>query len=77
MKISAQSTLLFYGHKRNYVSACVIKPYDILKVKNTLVMFVYNITEYTIYGLEYTILFGLCITPLFGREGAGIVIPFM
>ena len=40
-----------FGYKLNYIYACTMKPYDIIKVKNTLVNSAHYVTEYTTCGL--------------------------
>ena len=37
-----------YARKLDYVEACTLKVYDILKVKNTLVISAYCVTKHTI-----------------------------
>jgi hypothetical protein len=46
-----EDSLYFYGHEWNSIYKCTVKLYDILKVKNTLMMSVYRVTEYIICSL--------------------------
>jgi hypothetical protein len=43
-----------YGRKRNFVYACIVKPYHILKVQNTFVKSVYWFTGYSIRSVIIT-----------------------
>jgi len=48
LRISAHERPYFYGRKLIFIYACIVKPYDILTVKNALVKSVFYLTEYTI-----------------------------
>lgn len=54
-RTSAQGRPYFsYGRKLNCLYACIVKPYDIFKVKNTLVKSLVYLTEHTIFRVLTT-----------------------
>jgi hypothetical protein len=44
-----------FGHNQNFIYVCTIKLYDILKVRNAPVKFVYFVSDYTICSLVFMV----------------------